>query len=53
MGGDEGKEEKYGKVMQSVKMLSVYLSFQNNKIKLMACNKCYDNFEYIAIMKLQ
>ena len=34
---------EHGESLKSRK-LSVYLSFQNNKIKLMASNKCYDNF---------
>jgi len=50
---DEGGQDKYEKVIQSIKMLSVYLNFENNKIKLMARNKCYDNFEYINIVYLQ
>jgi hypothetical protein len=32
---------------------SVYLSFQNNKIKVMASDKCCANFEYFAIMNVQ
>jgi len=32
MTGDGGQQDKYEKVIESVKMLSVYRSFQNNKI---------------------
>ena len=53
MTGDEGQQDKYEKVIESVKMLSVNLSFQNNKLLLVASNKCYDSFEYISIMILQ
>jgi len=41
------------KTVESVKIISVYLSFQNNKINVTVNNKCYDNFEYISIMNLQ
>jgi hypothetical protein len=40
-------------IIDSVKMVTVYLSFENNKIKLMVSFKCYDSFECIAVMNLQ
>jgi hypothetical protein len=39
--------------VESVKIVSVYLSCQNDTIKVMLSNKCCDNFEYISIINLQ
>ena len=50
---DEGLTGEICKTVESVKIVSVYLSFQNNQIKVMVSNKCYDNFEYISIINLQ
>ena len=52
-GGDEGAKGKIRKTIESVKIVSVYLHFKNNKIKVMVSNKCYDNCQYISIMNLQ
>ena len=41
------------KIIQSVKIVSVYLCFPNNEIKIMLRNECYDSAKYIAIMNLQ
>jgi len=41
------------KTVESVKIISVYLNFQNNKRNVTVNHKCYDNFEYISIMNLQ
>jgi len=38
---------------ECVKIVSVYLSFQNNKIKVTVSNKCNDICQYISIMNLQ
>jgi ribosomal protein S25 len=37
--GDEGATGEIPKTVESVKIVSVYLSFQNNKIKLMGAIK--------------
>ena len=50
--GDEGATGEIHKTIESVKIVSVYLSFQNNKIKVMVSNKCYDNCQNISIMNL-
>jgi len=52
-GGDEGATGEIWKIIHSVKIVSVYLSFQNNKVKLMVSFKCYDNFDKVAILNLQ
>ena len=49
----EGASGEIRKTVESVKMVSVYLSFKNNKIKVTVSNKCYGNFEYISIMNVQ
>ena len=51
--GDDGAKGEICKTVESVKVLSVYRSFQNDKIKVMVSNKCYDYCEYISIMNLQ
>ena len=53
MGGDEGAKGEIRKTIESVKIVSVYLHFKNNKIKVTVSNKCYDNCQYISIMNLQ
>jgi len=50
--GMKGQQVKCA-VQLSVKIVSVYLSFQNDKIKVMLSNKCYDNCQYVSIMNLQ
>jgi hypothetical protein len=50
--GMKGQRVKHAK-QWSVEIVSVYLSFQNNKINVTVSNKFYDNFEYISIMNLQ
>ena len=40
------------KIIRGVKIVSVYLSFQNNKIKVTVSFKCYDNFEKVLDFKL-
>jgi len=52
-GGDKGATGEIRQTVESVKVVSVYLSFLNNKIEVMVSNKCYDNFDYISIMNLQ
>jgi hypothetical protein len=52
-GGDEWATGEKLKTTEIVKIVSVYFIFQNNKIKVMVSNKCYDNFEYISLMNLQ
>jgi hypothetical protein len=47
----KGQQVEYAKKL-SVKIVSVYMSFQNNKIKVTVSNKCYDSFEYISIMNI-
>ena len=44
----EGAEGEIRKTVESVKIVSVYRSIQNNKIKVTVSNKCYDIFEYIS-----
>ena len=52
-GGDEGARGDICKTAESVKIRSVYLSWQSDKVNVMVSNKCYDNFEYISVMNLQ
>jgi hypothetical protein len=52
-GGDKGAPAEIWKTSESVKIVTVFLSFQNNKIKVMVSSKCYDSFVYISIMNLQ
>jgi hypothetical protein len=51
--GDEVATGEICKTVESVKIISVYLSFQNNKRNVTLNNTFYDNFEYISIMNLQ
>jgi len=44
---------KYCKTVESVKIISVYLCCQNNKVNVTISNKCYDSFEYIYVMNVQ
>jgi hypothetical protein len=37
--------EEIWRIIESVKIVPVYLSLQNNKIKVMVSFKCYDSFE--------
>jgi urocanate hydratase len=45
-GGDGGATGVIHKTIECVKIVCVYLNFQNNKIRVMVSNKYYDNFEY-------
>ena len=51
--GDGGATGGMWETVESVKMVSVYLSLQNNTIRVTVSNKFYDSFEYISIMHLQ
>jgi len=49
MGGYEGATGEIWKIIHSDKIVSVYLNFQNGKIKVMVRFKCCDSFEKVAI----
>ena len=44
-GGEEGATGEIRAIFESVKIVSVYLVFRNNKIKVMVSFKCYDTFK--------
>src|SRR5215471_18541113 len=46
--GDGGATGGMWETVESVKMVSVYLSLQNNTVTV--SNKCYDNFEYMGVL---
>jgi hypothetical protein len=51
--GDEGATGEIWKIIQCVKISSVYLSFQSNEIKVVFRFNCYDNSDIIAVVNLQ
>ena len=52
-GGNERATGEICKTIEHVKIVSVYLIFQNYQIKVIVSLKCYDSFENVTIRYLQ